>query len=201
MNKPVLGVDADDVFWAFNAVYVPYHNRMHGTTFTLNDIYTFDMPKMYGLPLDIILDTVRRLVHEEHHTIEPYEDAVETFTQLSAVFDLQIITSRAETTRLITTAAFEEHAPGLFSAYHFTNGFSQAGAHVKRTKGEVCREIGAVALLEDAPGNAFDVAQTGTHVYMPRRQWNTLEHHPELDHFLITPYTHLNELPDLLGMT
>ena len=174
MNKPVLAVDADDVFWDFNGVYVAYHNRTHGTNFSLEDIYTFDMEKMYNLPLAVLLENVYTLVHQEHDSIVPYPDAVSSFTQLSTVYDLHIVTSRAEAARTITETAIEKHAPGLFSAVHFTSSFSQSDDQAKRTKLEVCQHIGAISLVEDAPVNVLNVADGGIPVYMPKRRWNTL---------------------------
>jgi hypothetical protein len=200
MKKPVLAVDADDVFWNFNGMYVQYHNRIHGTNFTLEDVYTFDMVKMYDLPLKVLLENVYTLVHEEHDSIVPYSDSVQTFSRLSTKYHLHIVTSRAESARTITETALKKHAPGLFSAFHFTNGFSQAGAEIKLTKLEVCRRIGAVGLIEDAPENAVLVAGGGIPVYMPHRPWNSCEHHPELKHPLITPFKQLSELPHLLGV-
>ena len=201
MEKPILAVDADDVFWDFNGRYVLSHNRIHGTSFALEDIYTFDMVKMYNLPLTVLLKNVYTLVHEEHDSIVPYADSIQSFERLSTMYDLHIVTSRAESARDITEAAFEKHAPGLFDDFHFTNGFSQAGAEVKLTKLEVCRRIGAIALVEDAPTNAVCVADGGIPVYMPQRAWNSFKHHPELKHPLITPFEHLRELPQLLGVS
>jgi hypothetical protein len=198
MKKPVLGVDADDVVWKFNEAYVAYHNHLHGTHFKYEDIYTFDMVKMYGLPLEIILHNIHTLITEEHHSIVPFPGAIAAFTQLATVYDLQIITSRHELIRDITVAAFDKHAPKLFSAFHFTNSYSQAGVSAKRTKLAVCREIGAVALVEDAPINIFEVARGGIPVYMLKHRWNQLEHHPELEHKLVTPFSHHSELPKLL---
>jgi hypothetical protein len=199
MRKPVLGVDADDVVWKLNQAYVEYHNLQHGTNFKYEDIFTFDMVKMYGLPLETILDNVYRLITQKHHRLVPFEGAIAAFTQLATLYDLQIITSRTESIRDVTVAALEGHAPGLFSAFHFTNGFSRAGAYVKRSKLEVCREIGAVALVEDAPANILEVANGGIPVYMPRLSWNTFTRHPELEHELVIPFTHHHELPKLLG--
>jgi hypothetical protein len=100
--------------------------------------------------------------------------------------------------RDITVTALEGHAPGLFSDFHFTNGFS-ADSHTKLTKLEVCQKIGAVALIEDAPVNIIEVANGGIRVYMHKRSWNTFVHHPELEHNLVIPFTHHHELPKLLG--
>jgi len=199
MNKPVLGVDADDVIWDLCGQYVEHHNRRHGTNFTYEDVYTFDMIKMYGLPREVILENIDRLLYEEHHKLVPFAGAVAAFTKLATVYDLQIITSRGISTRDITIKALEGHAPGLFSDFHFTNGFS-GDSHPKLTKRAVCQQIGAVALIEDAPVNIIEVANAGIPVYMHKRSWNTLVHHPELDHDLVIPFTYHHELSKLLGI-
>lgn len=198
MSKPSLGVDADDVFWDLCGEYVRFHNQKHETNFRNEDVYTFDMVQMYNLPLETLLENMYQLLTTEHHRIVPFTEAVPVFKQLAAVYDLHIITSRDAVFSKITIEALEKHAPRLFTDFHFTSAFNR-GSHTKLTKLAVCQRIGAVAHIEDAPGNIIDVANGGIPVYMHRRSWNTPAHHPELvKHKLVTPFTRHSELLDFL---
>lgn len=198
MTKRVLAVDLDDIVWGFNAAYVESHNKKFGGTAQYKDIYTFDMSRMYGVSPAVNLSRVEHFVHHEHDTIQPLPYVSQTLTTLRQTFDIQAVTSRKETIRGITEAALEVHVPGVFSQRHFTNGFGGVGTIV-RSKLDVCCEIGAVALVEDAPANALSVAEGGIPVLLLNHPWNQLVYHPELNHPLITRFADWRQVPEILS--
>lgn len=169
-----LAFDFDDVIADFNGGYVNFHNRTFGTpTVSFDDITDFDMTKIYGVEHDTIVARVMKFCHEHHDEIEPWADAEPCLRRLSEKYELHIVTSRCETLRDTTEGWLSEHnLRDYITELHFTNGFGSKFPKRKRTKERVCQEIGATALIEDAPTHALSVAKSGTPVCLPHRPWN-----------------------------
>ena len=80
--------------------------------------------------------------------IKPIPHAFETLLKLKDDYDLHIVTSRQFAIQDATLEWIELHYPGLFSAVHFGNHYSKDGK--MRSKPEMCRDIGAVLLIDDS---------------------------------------------------
>ena len=173
MTKPVLAVDFDDVVAGFNAAFVLWHNEHHDTDITYDGIFTYDMAKLYGTDDPTIHRRVMRFCHEYHDRIEPVEGALESLSKLQEVYRLEIVTSRCESIAPITLEWNATRAPELFSRAHFTNGFATKFPERRRSKLDVCKAIGAVALIDDAISHANEVSAEGSiRVLLPDRPWN-----------------------------
>lgn len=80
--------------------------------------------------------------------IKPIPQAFETLQLMKEEYDLQIVTSRQFAIQELTVKWVEQHFPGIFSKLHFGNHYSKEGK--VRSKPEICREIGAVLLIDDS---------------------------------------------------
>jgi|AntRauTorcE11897_2_1112592.scaffolds.fasta_scaffold42706_1 hypothetical protein len=178
-SKAVLAVDFDDVVASFNRAYVAFHNAMYGPPYvTYDQIVTFDMPTVYGVAIEEITRRVRIFCHEHHHTILPCPDAHLGLARLAEQYDLHLVTSRSESLLDITQQWLEaSQLSQYFTQKHFTNAFGARFSERKVGKLQVCQEIGAMALIDDAPIHAQGVADGGIIVYMPERPWNTTFSH------------------------
>ncbi len=103
--------------------------------------------------------------------VEPDPAAVDTMGELASMGDqLYIVTGRQEYLAPATSAMIYRHFPYV-SGIEFTNYFSsQLGVKglKKRTKGEVCAEIGADVIVDD----------------LPRHIKSALEHNPDMEGIL-----------------
>lgn len=85
----------------------------------------------------------------DHFTdIQPIPHAFETLQKLKIEFDLHIVTSRQFAIQDLTLKWVDQHFPGIFSEVHFGNHYSREGK--VRSKPEICRDIGAVLLIDDS---------------------------------------------------
>lgn len=172
-QKPVLTIDFDDVVVPFNLQFSIWHNEQYGTNVQYSDIYSYDMATIYGTDDTTIKKRVMRFSHQYHHRLQPLEGVRAHLTILSERYRLVLVTSRCESIREITLGWKAEHVPGLFSEAHFGNGFSLKHASRRRSKASMCREVGAVAHVDDAISHATDVAgDLGIPVFLPDRPWN-----------------------------
>ena len=172
MKKRVVAVDFDDVLANFNGAYCVHHNEHYGTSISFEDIVDFDMCALYGIDQTTNILRVRHFCHNHHHQILPHQGAQEVLELLSDRYALHLLTSRCESLRDTTLEWLKRYRMDCFAEYHFTNGFGTLFPDKSRSKAQVCTDIGAVALIEDAPENAHTVAESGVSVILPHRPWN-----------------------------
>lgn len=171
-KKPVVAIDFDDIVAGFNMAYHQWHNRHFGTAFLYHELVTFDMCALYGIDMATLSKRVSLFVEEYHNEILPIEGAREGLRRLATACDLHVVTSRCESLHDVTVGWVKAAAVEYFAAYHFTNGFNSIFPERTRRKADVCREIGAIALVDDADHNALEAAQSGLRVFMLERPWN-----------------------------
>jgi uncharacterized HAD superfamily protein len=181
MTKPVLGIDFDDVVYDFNGGYIAWHNKKYGTTVTYENLSSHDMAKVWRVPIE----TVWQRVDEFHRELD--EDSVPlmpgaqlALKLLKERYQLEIITARSLSIKEKTYACLRALDIEVFSAVHFTNEYDPHPDYETRSKLAICEEIGAVALIEDAPRNAAAVAPH-LPVYLPDRPWNRTEEIPNVE--------------------
>jgi len=80
--------------------------------------------------------------------LHPIPHAFATLQKLKEDYDLHIVTSRQFAIQDLTLQWVEQHFPGIFSEVHFGNHYSREGK--VRSKPEICRDIGAVLLIDDS---------------------------------------------------
>lgn len=175
----IIALDFDDVVVDFNAQFCAYHNQRFGTRITYDDITTFDMQFVYGCEDKDIVRRVLEFYDSEHHErVLPMESALEYIELLSRRYTLDVVTSRPESSRTNTLALLHRHFPRTFRAVHFTNGFGAGEIEIPKTKAQLCKEIGAGLIVEDAPRHVKELCAAGIRVIMPDRPWNRT-HTPE----------------------
>lgn len=113
--------------------------------------------------------------------VPPVSGALDALKELSDTFDFYVVTSRQLVIIEETRKWLDTHYPGIFKGALFGNHWAKehvastsvsnpmlggeehakegsvaADAPVKKSKAEMCREINAIALIDDAPGYIDD---------------------------------------------
>ena len=172
-SRAVVGVDFDDVVFNFNKYFIPWHNKHFGTNVQYETVHSFSLIEVYGADEHTMTERVRAFTHDgSHKTVMPIDGAKDVIAKLCERYDLHIVTARSETTQPLVLEWLEDHFPKTFQQVHFTNTFGGLHHQVKRTKSAVCKEIGAVVHIEDAPSHAYEVATAGIPVLLLDRPWN-----------------------------
>lgn len=168
-----VGVDLDDIVANFNQAFIPYMNRILGTNVTYETHRSFFFPDVYGVPMTEMHVYLTDFCHKGgHNSIRLIPGAFAGLKLLEKRYELHLITSRCESLADITCDWLSAHGVNVFTDYHFTNSASLLHPEKRRLKSEVCKQLGVVALFEDALHNANDVASAGIPVIMPSRPWN-----------------------------
>ena len=169
--KPVFGVDIDDVLVQCAVALCVYLNKKHEYTITKSDLTTFHFHKLLG----VSHEDAGKLIYpfhfsEEHDNCMPIVGAHEAIARLTKMRRPVAITARLPATRANTILLVERLFPGVFTEFHFTGCERPELPH--RSKGDVCIEIGAEFMVDDALHNAQSVGEKGVPVYMLDNPWN-----------------------------
>lgn len=91
--------------------------------------------------------------HHFQERLQPVPHAMDSLLQLKERYELHVVTSRQYAIQDATLAWISRHYPGLFSQVHFGNHYSREGK--VRSKPEICKDIGAVLLIDDSLQYAY----------------------------------------------
>jgi 5'(3')-deoxyribonucleotidase len=184
MPKEIVALDVDDVLFPCSARVCEYHNETYGTSLKPADFYVTDLHEVFGCSPEEERRRMHIFDHEGHTQIgEPLAGALEAVAMLRKRYDLVVVTSRPVTA--------EEQTLNWLDAY-FPNTFAQVqvrvcGNHYGNCtdfvpKPIACKELGAVALVDDQVRHAMACAEDGMQaILFGDYAWNQLEaSHPNL---------------------
>ncbi len=170
----IIGVDLDDVLLSFFDTFCNYINTHRGTSYTRNSLTSFYLESSWGWSTEEASKAIREFyASHEHISAAPVTGAQEAIARIGKKHELHIITSKPDYLREATEKWIERFYPDSFKRIHFTNQFHSES--IKRTKAQVCKEIGATILIDDSLENARNVAAEGIKVFLLDAPWNREE--------------------------
>ncbi len=162
-EKLVIAVDCDDVLVPTAEAIVREYNILYDTTVKLDAFYddndTWQAPSME----EAIRRVDKVLKAGMTDDILPIPEAVESITQLvKRGHELHLVTGRQDYMEPATRRLLSSYFPDMFRTIEHTNYYAASGSVAKRrTKGEVCRVIGANVLIDDHIVHGNDVLDAG----------------------------------------
>lgn len=149
MGKSVIAIDIDEVLFPFTREFVKFHNSKYETTLSIDDFLTYEFEHVMDLPVDVAVSRIRAFdALEENIHVEPLQDAKKALNKLSEKYKLVIVTARDPKFGDATHAWIDKHFSGVFSQVMLIGHPTTMQAY--RTKAEVCKELNAVALVDDS---------------------------------------------------
>lgn len=169
--KPIVGVDMDDVLIDFNIGIHKFYNSRVGTSFTREDMHTFDFEKTWGCSTEEAVQIVFEFISsKEHAMLPPVFGSQEALTHLKNKYDFIVVTARPESVKKETLQWLTLHFPNIFNDVIFTGAYG--ATEKKRSKGEIAHELGMVGFIEDALHNAISITGYNIPVYLLDAPWN-----------------------------
>ncbi len=159
--KPLVALDLDDLIYPFMRDLVPFHNRVHNTSLTAEDFFTFEFNDVWGGSRQEAFDRVRAFFDQHDPFVEPLDGSRVALDKIRDRYDLIVVTARDDSYSARTLAWLDHHFPGHFESVHLCNTYMDDDYPNKRTKAEVCIEKGAVALVDDSYTNISQFAESG----------------------------------------
>lgn len=179
--KPVIAVDIDEVLGAFVYSLSKWHNRVYGTNYTENCFFTYSFSELpgFGDKATSIQKVNEFFKSEEFVNIPPLPGAREILESHKGNFRFIVVTARNSAIEKETRAWLDRHYPNCFEDYYFAGSYDPTQ---RRTKGEICREIGAICLIDDNVHYAVEASTAvGTSILFGEYAWNTSKR-PEYVH-------------------
>lgn len=166
-----IGIDFDDVLVDFMTAFLVHYNRAEGTVFSREDIWSFDLWKVFGIPKD---EAARRvyefLFSSEAGDIPCIPGAKECIATLAREHELFIVTGRQHRIAEATERLVSKHFGSVFRSVHFANHFSQDTPHM--SKGILCDTLGLDILIDDSLRNAEESVAVGREIILFDAPWN-----------------------------
>lgn len=151
MHKEVLACDVDGVLFPLLSHFLEDYNNSHGTNLTPADFKTYDFDGPLGLSVPETVDKIYAFLRADHSHIEPLEEAEYALERLETRFTPEIVTARHSDFETSTWQWLQEKLPNRFTAIKSV-GYAPIMERPV-TKVEICKQIGAVALIDDSLGH------------------------------------------------
>ncbi|KAJ1441081.1 hypothetical protein B484DRAFT_356963 [Ochromonadaceae sp. CCMP2298] len=176
-RKRVLAVDVDEVLAFFIPALAEFHNEVFGDDLphplTAESFASYDFCKIWGGTMEdsyVKMDAFFASAHYKEQ-IKPIPGALEVLQMLQQDFELHVVTSRQHKIEESTLLWINTHYPDIFTKVHFGNHYTRDGK--SRSKPEMCREIGAVLLIDDSLIYAAQCEKEGVPVILfGQYAWN-----------------------------
>ncbi len=174
-----IGIDLDSVLAEILTPLNDFYNHRFGTNYQLSEYVNFSLSKVWGCTSEKAIEAVFEFYHSPYMKAIPVvAGAVEAVDYLRKKHELIVITSRSEEISEITHQWINQYFPNRFAEVVLTNQFSRPGIEFK-TKGEVGKEIGIEAMIDDNLDNLLDCAKHGINGYLFEAGWNRYQTVPE----------------------
>lgn len=168
-EKMKIGIDIDEVVVEFFSVYLKLFNERFGKNLVLDDIFKFEIWKCIDVSKDDILKLAEDFNNSEKFFEVPLVEGVqESLNKLNKIFDINFITSRPENIVEKTNFFLNDH----FAEIDFNVYFSGGIWNNKKSKTQICKELGIKILIEDRRKYALGCAQEGIKVLLFDKPWN-----------------------------
>ncbi len=172
IQKPVIGVDFDDVLFKCNDALAEFHNATYGTSYAREDVRTFDLGEVWSCTPEEAQRRINEFTSTDfHHDAEAVFGAYDALKILAETHDIVIVTARLEKWRDATITWLEKNFIGLYREVHFTEQFHTDQAK-RRQKSEVVRALGMSAFIDDSLHQVDDVSSLGIPVFLFDTPWN-----------------------------
>ncbi len=176
-NAKIIGVDFDDVIVSTNEALALWHNRIHGTSYKLADISSWELSHLWGCTREEVAHRIHEFFSSaEHNSTEQIYGAVDALEILNKR-NLHIITGMPLDFEQVTIILAERHIPFLIDRFNFINTLTFEKVP-SRTKAEVCIELGVEVFIEDNLDYAHNVASADVPVLLFDRPWNQTDDLP-----------------------
>lgn len=150
-------VDSDDVLFELNAPLQRFKVELdrkkgiyHTKVLDTSEIFDYNLGRVWGCPLEEAFEIVDAFFNSEYfETMVPVPGAQKAIGRLDEEgHDLIVVTSRPGWMQYKTLDQIAEHYPGRFQDALFSGEWSK-NPNSGKSKGEICRDIGAERIVDD----------------------------------------------------
>lgn len=161
-KRLVIAIDCDDVLVPTAQLHLDAYNAKYNTQVQLKDFYS---DSLWGAESEeIAAQRVDELLLSgaTWNAVPDAETMVYVRKLAEAGHELHVVTGRQDLQQAETAFQLDKFYPGIFTSVEHTNMYASGkNAHLKRSKGEVCKAIRASILVDDHAGHVIDALDRG----------------------------------------
>lgn len=176
----MIGIDIDEVLFPFVEEFSIWHNQEYGTELTASNFNSYEFENILQVDIPETIHRVHSFLRQEHaHLgVSPLHDAQDAIARLSEDYTLAAITARHPEFEHPTKAYLLRHFGDSIGAIRLV-GHKETMDKVL-PKSVVCKEIGAIALIDDSIPHVLGCADNDIQgVLFGSYPWNKLDVLPE----------------------
>jgi 5'(3')-deoxyribonucleotidase len=122
----------------------------------------------------------REFIVQDQSHIMPKTGAIETLRRLNESYDIVLVTARDQRAEVVTRRWLNQHLPSIYKDLHIIGNYKTTAK--PRSKGQVCRDIGASWLIDDNPQHCLSAIEYGVDgLLFGEYGW----HHGAPDHLIV----------------
>ena len=158
----IIAFDCDDVLVPTAQLHLDAYNAKYHTQVQPDDFYSDSL--LGAESEEIAAQRVDELLQSgATWNAAPDLETMRYVRKLAeAGHELHVVTGRQDFQQAETAYQLDTYYPGIFTSIEHTNMYASGkNAHLKRSKAEVCKSIGADILVDDHAGHVLDVLNHG----------------------------------------
>ena len=167
----LIGIDLDNVLTDYYKEFLDYVNNKHATAYKFSDLKSYWFEDNFGGTRE---EAIKKFIDfEESHSLKltPVPGAVKAMKNLSKEHELVIITSRRDEKFEAAREWVEKNFPNCFKEIVISTGGAKTLLAQRKSKAQVCKDLGIAVLIEDVLEVAAECAKTSK-VLLLDRPWN-----------------------------
>lgn len=173
-QKPMIGLDMDDVLCHYVPFLLYWHNETHGTSFSMMDMKFHQLTELWG---GTHAESERK-IHEFSKTtmyknLPCIKGCFQHLKALQDQFDFVVVTARNATCAHETETWLNKHLPNLIQQVQYCSRHDeheQNGQPRVATKADICRQLNVTAMIDDSYLNAKHCSVVVKHVALFNHQ-------------------------------
>jgi 5'(3')-deoxyribonucleotidase len=164
-RRLVIAIDCDDVLIPTSLATIDHYNHKYGTNLQPVDFYGPATIGTWGTnDDDVAIGRVNEYTQSAEGFIKlvPFPEAILAVKALALKHELHLVSGRSGFLESVTNKMVAEYFPNCFKSIEHTNYMSlSTSEHKRRTKGEVCLQLGADLLIDDHIAHSENVIKHG----------------------------------------
>ena len=164
-RRLVIAIDCDDVLIPTSLITVDHYNQKYGTDLQPVDFYGPATKDTWGTDdNDVAIGRVNEYTQSVEGFVQlvPFPEAILAVKALALKHELHLVSGRSGSLESVTKKMVAEYFPGCFKSIEHTNYMVLSNSvHERRTKGEVCLQLGADILIDDHIAHGENVIKAG----------------------------------------
>lgn len=175
-----IAIDVDEVISSTLDGVISFYNEKTNSNTKKEDYIEYDWSKIWNCSKEEMLEIWNEFAKSKNHdSLLPVKDAILSINSLMEKEEITILTARSRVLKSQTLKWLKKYFPDRKLNLVFTGEFGKVDG-VKKSKGEICNDLGISLMVEDNGEYALNCAESGIRTILFDMPWNQDIHHKNI---------------------